>query len=75
MLTTATPGVDYSDVIAPIVARPGDTQVCFDIVINNDELVEEDQECLMASFTAEVIVNLIVGDNISVCCIVDDDSE
>ena len=72
---TATPAIDYSDVIAPILARPGDTQVCFDIVINDDDLVEESEECLMASFTAEDLENLMIGDSSSLCCIIDDDSK
>ena len=57
------------------MAMPGTSQACFDIMIINDLLVEEDQECLMASFTAEDLENLEVGDSSSVCCIVDDDSK
>ena len=67
--------MDYGAVIAPIMASPGDPQACFDIVINNDILVEESQECLMASFTAESLVNLEIGTSSSICCIVDDDSK
>ena len=71
----ATPGVDYGDVIAAIMANPGDSQACFNIMISNDLLVEERQECLMASFTAESLVNLEIGTSSSICCIVDDDSK
>ena len=75
MSYVATPGVDYGDVVLPIMARPGDTEACFNIVIEDDILVEESQECLMASFTAEDLVNLEIGSSSSVCCIVDDDSK
>ena len=71
----ATPGEDYGDVIAPIMANPGDSQACFNITIDNDVLVEESEECLMASFTAEPLVNLEIGTSSSICCIVDDDSK
>ena len=71
----ATPGVDYDTIIAPIMANPGDNQACFNIVIDDDILVEENQECLMASFTAESLVNLEIGTSSSICCIVDDDSK
>ena len=57
------------------MAMPGTSQACFDIMIDNDLLVEEDQECLMTSFTAEDLENLEVGNSSSVCCIVDDDSK
>ena len=57
------------------MANPGDTQACFNIVIENDVLVEDNQECLMASFTADSLVNLEIGTSSSVCCIVDDDSK
>ena len=70
----AIPGVDYGAAIAPIMANPGDSQACFNIEINNDVLVEERLECLMASFTAESLPNLEIGTSSSVCCIVDDDS-
>ena len=71
----ATPGIDYHAVITPIMANPGDSQACFNIMIENDVLVEEIQECLMVSFTAELLVNLKIGKNSSVCCIIDDDSK
>ena len=67
--------MDYGDVIAPIMANPGDSQACLNIEINNDSLIEERQECLMVSFIAEPLVNLEIGINSSVCCIVDDDSK
>ena len=57
------------------MANPGDTQACFNIMIENDVLVEDNQECLMPSFTAESLVNLEIGTSSSVCCIVDDDSK
>ena len=73
---TATPGLDYSAIVAPITANPGDSQACFNIEIKDDVLVEENQECLMISFTAESLVNLTVGIAISsVYCVVDDDSK
>lgn len=70
---TATPGVDYNDVIPSIVSTPGDTEACFDIIIINDSLVEENLECLMASFTAEDLDGLEIGNSSSLCCIIDDD--
>ena len=73
---TATPGLDYGAVVAPIIANPGDSQACFNIEIKDDMLVEENKECLMISFTAETLMNLTDGTMISsVCCIVDDDSK
>ena len=71
----ALPMVDYMSNIPTIMARPGDTEVCFDIMIVDDALVEESQECLMVSFTAEQLENLEIGDNSAVCCIVDNDSK
>ena len=71
----ASPGVDYGDVFLPIMARPGDTEACFNIMIEDDVLVEESQECFMATFAAEKIVNLEIGNVFSICCIVDDDSK
>lgn len=70
---TATPGLDYSVAVAPTMANPGDSQACFNIVIEDDMLVEENLECFMVSFTA--LVNLTVPTMSSVCCIVDDDSK
>ena len=61
--------------VLPITARSGDTEACFNIVIEDDLLVEESQECLMASFTAEDLVNLKMGNTSSICCIIDDDSK
>ena len=75
MPCVATPGMDYGDVVLPIMARPDDTEACFNIMIMDDLLVEESQECLMASFTAEDLVNLEIGTSSSVCCIVDNDSK
>ena len=71
----ATPGMDYDDVVLPVMARPGDTEACFSIMIENDVLVEESQECFTASFTTEDLVNLEIGSSSSVCCIVDNDSK
>ena len=48
---TATPGVDYGDVIASITASPGDTEACFNVTIVNDK-VGENLECFIISFTA-----------------------
>jgi hypothetical protein len=70
---TATPGLDYSVVVAPTTANPGDSQACFNIMIKDDVLVEENQECFMVSFTA--FVNLTVPTISSVFCIVDNDSK
>ncbi len=68
--------MDYGASIAPIMAVPQTgNQVCFNIQIDNDVLVEESQECLMASFTAESLANLEIGTSSSICCIVDDDSK
>ena len=55
------------------MANPGDSQACFNIIIEDDMLVEENQECFMVSFTP--LVNLTVPTMSSVCCIVDDDSK
>ena len=67
--------MDYGAVIAPIMVNPSDTQTCFNITIDNDLLVEDSEECLTASFTAESLVNLEIGTSSSTCCIVDDDSK
>ena len=70
---TATPGVDYDNVIPTITSMPGDSAACFDIVISNDSLVEEDIECFVASFTADDLDGLVIGNNSALCCIIDDD--
>ena len=57
------------------MASPGDSQACFNTVIEDDILVEESQECLMVSFTAESLVSLEIGTSSFVYCIVDDDSK
>ena len=56
------------------MANPGDSQACFNIEITDDVLVEEGLECLMASFTAESLPSLEIGNSSSICCIMDDDS-
>ena len=72
----ATPGDDYGAVSTTLQATPGDTQVCFDIVITNDPFVEERLEC----FTLEISLgpnppDVIVLDpsTNAECCIEDDD--
>ena len=72
-LGTATPDVDFSSTIPPLVATPGDLEICFEVTIANDNLVEEPLECFMVSFTAEQLENLMIGNDTAVCCIIDDD--
>ena len=72
----ATPDVDYGAVSTTLQAMPGDTQVCFDIVITNDTFVEERLEC----FALEISLGPNPPDGILLnpsanaeCCIEDDD--
>ena len=67
--------MDYNDTISTITSRPGDTEACFDINIINDNLVENDRECFLRSFTVEDLDDLVIGNSSALCCIVDDDSK
>ena len=67
--------MDYSNIILPLVARPGDPEICFEVTIENDNLVEEPLECFMVSFIAEQLENLMIENDTAVCCIIDDDSK
>ena len=72
---TATPGVDYNNVIPSIMSMPDDTEACFNITIIDDNLVEENRECFMVSFTTEDLDGLVIGNSSALCCIIDDDSK
>ena len=67
--------MDYNDTVPTITSTPGDTEACFDIIIIDDNLVEEDRECFMVSFTVEDIDGLVIGNSSALCCIIDDDSK
>lgn len=75
MVYAATPGVDYGSVLMPITVNPGDSRACFEIVIVNDDLFEEKEECFLVSFTTEALDNLEITNSDSVWCIIDDDSK
>ena len=67
--------MDYNDTIPTITSMPGVTESCFDIIIVDDNLVEEDRECFMVSFTVEDLDGIVIGNSSALCCIIDDDSK
>ena len=77
---TATPGVDFTAISAPLTLTPEDSvtgERCFDIELLPDDIVEEALEC----FTVELSLpeadrqSIILSGGTQICCIQDDDSE
>ena len=77
---TAEPDVDFGSVSGALTATPADGDVgelCFDISIEPDILVEEPSECFGVSISLpeDEQDNIILDNGFAICCILDDDSE
>ena len=77
---TAKPDVDFGSLSGALTATPADGdagQLCFDISITDDMIVEEPSECFGVSISLpeDERDNIMLDHGSAICCIQDDDSE
>ena len=81
-LSAGTPGVDYARVDETLNVALADSaagQSCFNFSVMDDSAVEEPMECLVIRLelpqNASELLRIAPGNESTLCCIQDDDSE
>jgi len=69
-------GVDYSSGSYNVTIPAGQTSISFDVLINDDNLFEENKECLLTINQSSSLNGIIIGSpNVAVVNIFDNDGE
>ncbi len=73
MFIYATP-VDYTTIAGNITFSENETQICLDVTLSDDDILEEDEDFLLSLATTDDNINVTLSPNETRVIIMNDDS-
>ncbi len=73
MLIYATP-VDYTAIAENVTISENETQICMDVMLSDDDILEEDEDFLLSLATTDDNINVTLSPNETRVIIMNDDS-